>query len=73
MKTNFKSTLFRLFRTHRAYSPEEILSAGGATAFGKKSGRDNKKLVRSLSSSPKTEPFSKKEWEDTMKQLHVIK
>lgn len=69
MKTNTKSTSSRLFRSHKTYSPEEILAAGGATAFGRKSGKDNRKLIETLSSSPKAEPFTDKEWEDTLKQL----
>jgi hypothetical protein len=69
MKTNTKPTSSHLFRSHRAYSPEEIIAAGGATAFGRKSGKDNKKLIETLSSSPEVEPFTDKEWEDTLKQL----
>lgn len=69
MKTNIKPTTSNLFRSHKAYSPEEILAAGGATAFGRKSGKDNAKLVETLSLSPKAEPFTDKEWEDTLKQI----
>lgn len=73
MKTEVTSPASGLFRTHKAYSPEEILAAGGATAFGRKSGKNNTKLIEALSDSPNAEPFSDKEWEDTLKQLQENK
>lgn len=73
MKTNVASSASGLFRTHKAYSPEEILAAGGATAFGRKSGKNNTKLVEALSESAKAEPFTDKEWEETLKQLQESK
>ncbi|SER50947.1 hypothetical protein [Pedobacter rhizosphaerae] len=56
-----------LFRSHKAYSPEEILASGGTTAFGVKSGKNNQTLIEALKNSPSAEPFSDKEWEDTFK------
>jgi hypothetical protein len=57
------------FRTHKAYSPEEILAAGGATAFSRKSYKNNQKLIDSLKESPAIEPFTNKEWNDLSSQL----
>jgi hypothetical protein len=69
MKAKTTSSPKSLFRTHKAFSPEEILAAGGATAFGRKSGKDNSKLVERLKNAPEVEPFSENEWSDTLKQL----
>jgi hypothetical protein len=30
-----------LFKTHKSYTPEEILAAGGTTAFGRKTAKIN--------------------------------
>lgn len=57
------------FRTHKTYSPEEILSAGGATAFSRKSDKSNQKLIDSLKESPAVEPFSNEEWDNLSSQL----
>jgi hypothetical protein len=62
-----------LFKTHKAYSPEEILAAGGATAFGKKSGKNNKNLIKALKNAPPAEPFTQQEWDQTMQQLRDSK
>jgi hypothetical protein len=57
------------FRTHKAHSPEEIIAAGGATAFSRKSDKNNQKLIDSLNESPAIEPFTSKEWNDLSSQL----
>ena len=57
------------FKNHKSHSAEEILAAGGATAFGRKSGKDNITLIRALSNVPEVESFTEKEWNDTLKQL----
>jgi len=69
MKAKVTSPTGGLFRTHQAFSPEEILAAGGATAFGRKSGKDNAKLVETLKNAPEAEPFTEAEWNETLKQL----
>ncbi len=73
MKDKITSPEARLFRTHKAYSPEEILAAGGATAFGRKSGKNNLKLAETLKQAPDAEPFSDEEWRQTLQQLHDSK
>ena len=73
MKAKVTSPTGGLFRTHKAFSPEEILAAGGATAFGRKSGKDNSKLIERLKSSPEAEPFTDDEWNKTLTQLRNSK
>jgi hypothetical protein len=68
MKAN-TSTKDYMFRSHQAHSPEEILAAGGADAFGKKSGKNNATLIKALEESDPIEPFTEQEWEDLKKQL----
>jgi len=57
------------FRTHKSYSPEEIWAAGGTTAFGRKMGQSNERMVEALNKAPKIEPFTEEEWEETLKML----
>ena len=57
------------FRTHTSVSPEEIIAAGGTTAFGIKSGKTNETLIKALENSPKPEPFTEEEWANLMEQL----
>jgi hypothetical protein len=73
MKAKVNSSEGALFRTHQAFSPEEILAAGGATAFGRKSGKDNSRLVEGLKNTPEAEPFTDDEWNETLKQLSESK
>lgn len=57
------------FKAHESHSVEEILAAGGATAFGLKTGKNSQKLIEALKNSPKTDPFTDEEWADLLKQL----
>jgi len=58
-----------LFRTHKTVSPEQIIAAGGTTAFGLKTGKNNESVIKALENSPKPEPFSKDEWKDLLDQI----
>jgi hypothetical protein len=58
-----------LFKTHRTYSPEEILAAGGTTTFNRKVAKNNQKLIKALEVSPDAEPFTKEEWSNIIDQL----
>jgi hypothetical protein len=69
MQSNVHTANDGSFRTHKAYSPEEILAAGGATAFSRKSDKNNQALVNSLKASPAIEPFTVDEWNDLSSQL----
>lgn len=57
------------FREHKSYSPEEILAAGGTTAFGIKLGKSTEKLAERLEKLPPIEPFSDEEWANLLIQL----
>ena len=56
-------------RVHSTVSPEEILAAGGTTAFGIKAGKNNDTLKKALKSSPQPEPFTEEEWSSLMEQM----
>ncbi|MCF2499627.1 hypothetical protein [Dyadobacter chenhuakuii] len=62
-----------MFRTHKSYSAEEILAAGGADAFGEKLGNTNEKIIEALQNGPTIEPFTDEEWEDLLHQLQATK
>jgi len=68
MKHNI-STNNGSFKTHPTHSPEEVLAAGGTTAFSLKSNKNTKSLIKALQSSPKIEPFTEEEWDDLSKQM----
>ncbi|WP_295795603.1 hypothetical protein [Mucilaginibacter sp.] len=57
------------FKTHKSYSVEEVLAAGGATAFGLKTGKTGQKLIEALKNTPKIDPFTDEEWEDLQRQV----
>lgn len=58
-----------IFRTRKSYSPEDIWTAGGTSAFGKKAGQSNSKIIEALKAVPEIEPFSEEEWKETIKHL----
>ena len=64
-----KSKTDDILKTHKSYSPDEVLAAGGTTAFGLKMGKTNESLAKALENAPPIEPFSDEEWADLMKQL----
>ncbi len=53
----------------KTYSVEEILDAGGATAFATKMGKDRDSLIKSLENAGPFEPFTEKEWKEIAKIL----
>jgi hypothetical protein len=69
MKTNQHTGNEEAFRTHTAVSVEEILAAGGATAFGIKTGKNTEELKKALRNAPKPEPFTEEEWDRLLSQL----
>ncbi|WP_221394512.1 hypothetical protein [Dyadobacter sp. NIV53] len=69
MKADISSGSIRLSETQRSYSPDEILAAGGATAFGRKSGKNNQTLIHALENAAPIEPFTEEEWNDLLAQL----
>ncbi|MCF2446167.1 hypothetical protein L0657_19575 [Dyadobacter sp. CY345] len=71
VKLSFPKTT--LFKSHTSYSPEQILASGGATAFGRKTGKSNETLIDSLKNAEPAEPFTAEEWEKLMTQLDATK
>jgi hypothetical protein len=69
MKTNQHTTNEESFKTFSTVSTEEILAAGGATAFGIKTGKNAGELKKALKNIPKPEPFTKEEWDSLVAQL----
>jgi hypothetical protein len=57
------------FKTHKSYTPEEVFAAGGATAFGRKMGKNNESLIKALENAAPIEPFTQEEWDDLLKDL----
>jgi len=57
------------FKTHKTHSLEEVLAAGGATAFGLKTGKNGQKLIEALKNAPKIDPFTDEEWNDLQQEL----
>ncbi len=68
MKSN-ASTNEGLFKTHKSYTPEEILAAGGTTAFGRKTAKNKLDVIKAIENAPPIEPFTEEEWTDLMGQL----
>ena len=58
------------FKTHESYSPEEIIAAGGTTAFAHKIGKTYQNMMDSIKNAPDFEvEFTDEEWDDLMEQL----
>ena len=68
MKPNV-STNEDFFKTHKSYTPEEVLAAGGTTAFALKHGKTIEALKKAMAEAPPIEPFTEEEWTDLMDQL----
>jgi hypothetical protein len=53
MKSKTSATQ-NLFKEHKSYSPDEIIAAGGATAFGEKMGKNRDSLIKALENEHKS-------------------
>ena len=69
MKSNHHTARDEVFKTISTVSVEEILAAGGATAFGIKTGKNSETLKKALKNSPNPEPFTEEEWASLMEQM----
>ena len=58
-----------VWKTHKSYTPEEVIAAGGTTAFGLKMGKTNETMIEAMKNAPPIEPFSDEEWADLMEQV----
>lgn len=56
------------FRIHKSYSAEEILAAGGTTAFARKIGVSGKEQMEAIAKIPAIS-FSDSEWNDLLEML----
>ena len=65
----YKVTHKSILKTNRSVSVDDILAAGGATAFGIKSGKNNQTIINALEKSQKPEPFTDEEWGNLLEQL----
>jgi len=61
------------FSTHKSYTPQEILAAGGTTAFALKHGKTTESLIKALESVGMTEPFTEEEWKDFLLEMDIDK
>jgi hypothetical protein len=57
------------FKNIKTYSVEEILAAGGPTAFATKMGKDRDSVIKALENTGPFEPFTEKEWKEITKIL----
>jgi hypothetical protein len=62
-----------LFPKIKSYSVDEILAAGGATAFAEKMGKSAKGLFDALKELPKDAFLTDEEFEEAMKTLNASK
>jgi hypothetical protein len=72
MKADKTSVNSELFKTHQTHSIAEVLAAGGATAFGIKSGKNNETIIAALQKTP-AEPFTEEEWIELLRELDATK
>jgi hypothetical protein len=56
------------FRTHESYSPEEVIAAGGTTAFAIKKGKTFENMLAKLKDAPEAD-FTDEEWDIIQEQL----
>jgi hypothetical protein len=69
VKTNQHAINDDVFKSLSTVSPEEILAAGGATAFGVKTRKNAQELKKALRDVPKPEPLTDEEWETLVNEL----
>jgi len=62
-----------LFSNLKSYSIDEILAAGGTTAFAKKMGKSAEGLAKALKNLPEDAFLTDEEFEEAMKTLNQSK
>jgi hypothetical protein len=73
MKDTLKTKEKYQFRTHKSYSVEEILAAGGTSAFARKMGVSGKKQMEALANHPSEDFLTDEEMETALKILRENK
>jgi hypothetical protein len=69
MKDILKTKPLYQFRTHKSYSVEEILAAGGTSAFARKIGVSGKKQMEALANIDAEDFLTDEEMEAALKIL----
>ena len=57
------------WKTHKSFRPEEVLAAGGTTAFANKRKKETEAAIEALKNAPPIEPFSDEEWAKLMHEV----
>jgi hypothetical protein len=57
------------WKTHKSYTPEEVLAAGGTTAFGLKNQKIKLEALKAIENAPPIEFFSDEEWAKLMDEV----
>ena len=73
MKDTLKIKPTYQFRTHKSYSVEEILAAGGMSAFAHKMGFSGKKQMEALANIDADDFLTDEEMEEALKILRENK
>jgi len=58
-----------LWKAHKSYTPEEVLAAGGTTAFAQKRTEETEAAIEALKNAPPIEPFSDEGWAKLMDEV----
>lgn len=64
---------YRPFSKLKSYSVDEILAAGGTTAFSEKIGKSGEGLLAALKKIPKEDFLTEEEFQEAMKTLNESK
>ena len=74
-KINIKKTerIQPLFSNIKAYSVNDVIAAGGTTAFASKMGKDFAELIEGLKKFPKDAFLTEEEFDEAMKTLNESK
>ncbi len=73
MKDSLKTKSTYQFRTHKSYSAEEILAAGGTSAFARKMGFSGKKQMEAIAKIDADDFLTDEEMEEALKILRENK
>ncbi len=57
------------WKAHKSYTPQEVLAAGGTTAFAEKRAKETAAAIEALKNAPPIEPFSDEEWAQLMNEV----
>jgi hypothetical protein len=68
MKNTTKTNEIYQFRPIKSYKPEEIIAAGGTTAFAEKMGKTGKQRMERIAKLPKV-TFTDDEWNEILEIL----